>query len=125
MGVELNSVLKLSNFVGATVNTGGGENSDLSSLRNAWGECRGVAGGVFSPTSKDSSFISGEGITGRKGSHHSPSEKLSYYFHCQFLIHPVNYPCRIHFTNVNPSFGFLIKRIPDEHPCYIPQVRFP
>ena len=26
-GVELNSVLKLSTFVGATVNTGGGENS--------------------------------------------------------------------------------------------------
>ena len=67
-GVELNSVLKLSNFVDATVNTDGGENSHLSSLRNAWGGCRGVAGGVFSPPSKGSSFISGEGITGRKGS---------------------------------------------------------
>ena len=67
-GVELNPVSKLSNFVGATVNTGGGENSHLSSLRNAWGECRGVVGGVFSPSSKGSSFISGKGITGRKGS---------------------------------------------------------
>ena len=67
-GVELNSVLKLSTFVGATVNTGVGENSHLSSLRNAWGECRGVASGVFSPPSKGSSFISGEGIMGRKGS---------------------------------------------------------
>ena len=121
MGIELNSVLKLSNFVGATVNTGGGENSHLSSLRNVWGECKGVAGGVFSPPSKGSSSISGEGITGRD---HSPSEKLSYCFHCQFLIHPVTYPCCIHFTNVNPFFGFLIKRIPDEPPCYIPRVRF-
>ena len=67
-GVELNSVLRLSNLVDATVNTGGGENSHLSSLRNAWGDCRGVVGGVFSPHSKGSSFISGEGIMGRKGS---------------------------------------------------------
>ena len=59
------------------------------------------------------------------GKDHSPSEKFSYYFHRQFLIHPVNYPCCIHFTNVNPSFGFLIKRIPDEPPCYVPRVRFP
>ena len=66
MGVELNSVLKLSNFVDATDNTGGDENSHLSSLRNTWGECRGVAGCVFSPPSKGSSFISGEGIMGRK-----------------------------------------------------------
>ena len=33
--VELNPVPKLSKFVGAAVNTGGGENSHLSSLRNA------------------------------------------------------------------------------------------
>ena len=57
-----------SDWVGITGITGGGENSHLSSLRNAWGECRGVTGGVFSPSSKGSSFISGEGITGRKGS---------------------------------------------------------
>ena len=67
-GVALNSVLKLSNLVDAAVNTGGGENSHLSSLRNAWGECRGVVGGAFNPPSKGSSSISGEGITGRKGS---------------------------------------------------------
>ena len=41
--------------------TGGGENSHLSSLR-------GVTGGVFSPSSKGSSDISGEGSTGRQGS---------------------------------------------------------
>ena len=68
ISVELNSVLKLSNFVGATVNTGGGQNSHLSSLRNVWGECKGVAGGVFSPPSKDSSSISHKGIMSRKGS---------------------------------------------------------
>ena len=72
-GVELDSVAELSStlgvdftsdFVGVTVNIGGGENSHLSSLKNAWEECRGVAGGVFNPSSKGSSFISGEGITG-------------------------------------------------------------
>ena len=68
MEVQLNPVLKLSNFVGATVNTGGGKNSLLFSLRNAWGECKGVVGGLFSPSSKGSSFISGKGITGRNGS---------------------------------------------------------
>ena len=61
----------------------------------------------------------------RVGKDHSPSERLSYYFHCQFLIHPVNYPCCIHFTNVNPSFRFLIKRILDKPPCYIPWVQSP
>ena len=59
------------------------------------------------------------------GKDHSSSERLSCYFHCQFLICPVNYPYCIHFTNINPSFGFLIKRIPDEPPCYIPRVRSP
>ena len=48
--------------------TGGSENSHLSSLGNAWGECRGFTGGVFSLSSKGSSDISGEGSTGRKGS---------------------------------------------------------
>ena len=48
--------------------TGGDENSHLSSLRNAWGECRGVTGGVFSPSVKGSSDVSSEGSTGRKGS---------------------------------------------------------
>ena len=123
MGVELNSVLKLSNLIDATVNTGGGENSYMSSLRNAWGECRGVVGGAFNPPSKGSSSISGEGS--QVGKDHFPSERLSYYFHCQFLIHPVNYPCCIHFTNINPSFGFLIKKIPEEPPWYIPQVQSP
>ena len=36
-GVRLNPVSKLSKFVCSDVNTGGGENSHLSSLRNAWG----------------------------------------------------------------------------------------
>ena len=122
-GVALNSVLKLSNLVDAAVNTGGGENSHLSSLRNAWGECRSVVGDAFNPPSKGSSSISGEGITGRKGS--LSLRKIVLLFHCQFLFHPVNYPCCIHFTNANPSFGFLIERIPDEPPCYIPQVQSP
>ena len=37
MGDSTNSVLKLSNFVDAAVNTGGGENSHLPSLRNVLG----------------------------------------------------------------------------------------
>ena len=56
-GVALNSALKLSNLVDATVNAGGGENSHLSSLRNAWGECRGVVGGAFNPPSKGSFYL--------------------------------------------------------------------
>ena len=36
-GVRLNPVSKLSKFVCSDVNTGGGENSHLSSLKNAWG----------------------------------------------------------------------------------------
>ena len=122
-GVDLNSVLKLSNLVDATVNTGGGENSHLSSLRYAWGEYRGVVGGVFSPPSKG--LLLSLVKESQVGKDHSPSERLSYYFHCQFLIHPVNYPCCIHFTNVNPSFGFLIKKILDEPPYYIPWVWSP
>ena len=56
-----------SDWVDNVDTTGGGENSHLS-LRNACGECRGVTGGVFSPSSKGSSDISSEGSTGRKGS---------------------------------------------------------
>ena len=124
MGDRTKFSLKLSNFVGATVNTGGGENSHLSSLRNAWGECRGVTGGVFSPPSKGSSFISGKGITGRKGSLSLRKIVLLFslsipYSSCELSM------LFIHFTNVNPSFGFLIKRIPDEPPCYKPRVQFP
>ena len=67
VSVRLSPIFGLSNFVCSVVNTGGGENSLLSSLRNACGECIGVAGGVrLSP--KGSSCISGDGIIGRKGS---------------------------------------------------------
>ena len=61
-------VSDLSKFVFSGVNTGGGENSHLSSLRNAWGEGIGVDGGVFSPSSKNSSCLSGDGSIGIKGS---------------------------------------------------------
>ena len=67
-GVAPNSVPKLPNLLDAAVNTDGGENSHLSSLRNAWGECRCVVGGTFNPPSKGSSSISGEGIMAKKGS---------------------------------------------------------
>ena len=116
-GVALNSVLKLSNLVDATVNTGGGENSHLSSLRNVWGNV-GVlllVHSILLLKVPPLSLAKGS----RVGKDHSPSERLSYYFHCQFLTHPVNYPCCVHFTNVNPSFGFLIKMILDEPPHVI------
>ena len=61
-------VSDVSKFVFSGVNTGGGENSHLSSLRNAWGEGIGVDGGVFSPSSKNSSCLSGDGSIGIKGS---------------------------------------------------------
>ena len=64
-GVALNSVLKLSYLVDVTVSTGGGENSHLSSLRNAWGDCWGAVGGVFNPVLKSSS-MSGEGSSGKE-----------------------------------------------------------
>ena len=67
VSVRLSPIFELSNFACSDVNTGGGENSHLSSLRNACGECIGVAGGVLSLSSKGSSCISGDGITGRKG----------------------------------------------------------
>ena len=76
-GVELCLLLVLSGalegdftskWVDNADTTGGSENSHLFSLRNAWGKCKGVTGGVFSPSSKGSSDISGEGSTGRKGS---------------------------------------------------------
>ena len=122
-GVRLNPVSKLSKFTRSDVNTGGGENSHLSSLRNAWGECIGVAGGVFSLSSKGFSCIPGDGIIGRKGSLSFKNTVL--FSQCQVLYHPVYYPCYIHLTDVNPSFGFLMKRIPDEPPCYIPRVWSP
>ena len=68
VSVGLSPIFELSNFACSGVNTGGGENSHLSSLRNACGECIGVAGGVFSLSSKGSSCIFGDGIIGRKGS---------------------------------------------------------
>ena len=67
-GVRLNPVSKLSKFVCSDVNTDEGENSHLSPLRNAWGECIGVAGGVFSLSSKGFFCIPGDEIIGRKGS---------------------------------------------------------
>ena len=67
VSVRLSPIFELSNFACSDVNTGGGENSHLSSLRNACGECIGVAGGVLSLSSKGSSCIFGDGITGRKG----------------------------------------------------------
>ena len=67
-GVVLILVSKLSKFVFSGVNTSGGENSHLSSLRNAWEECIGVDGGVFSPSFKNSSCLSGDGSIGIKGS---------------------------------------------------------
>ena len=68
VSVRLSPISELSNFACSDINTGGGENSHLSSLRNACGECIGVAGGVLSLSSKGSSCISGDGIIGRKGS---------------------------------------------------------
>ena len=62
------SVLKLSKLVLSGVNTGGGENSHLSSLRNACGECKGVDGGVFGPSSNISLCLSGDGNIGINGS---------------------------------------------------------
>ena len=75
-GVELNAILVVSSiaedyftseWVGITGITNGGENSHLSSSRNAWGECKSVTGGVFNPSAKGSSGMSGEGSTGGKG----------------------------------------------------------
>ena len=68
LSVRLSPISELSNFACSDVNTGGGENSHLSSLRNTCGECIGVAGGVLSLSSKGSSCISRDGIIGRKGS---------------------------------------------------------
>ena len=68
LSVRLSPISELSNFACSDINTGGGENSHLSSLRNECGECIGVAGGVLSLSSKGSSCISGDGIIGRKGS---------------------------------------------------------
>ena len=67
-GVRLSPISELSNFACSDVNTGEGENSHLSSLRNACGECIGVAGGALSLSPKGPSCISDDGIIGRKGS---------------------------------------------------------
>ena len=48
-----------SDWVGITGITGGGENNHLSLLRNVWGECRGVTGGVVNPSAKGSSGMFG------------------------------------------------------------------
>ena len=63
-GINFNSISVVSNTLGDDLTsdwvgiTGGGENKYLSSFRNAWGgECRGAAGGVFSPSSKGSSYL--------------------------------------------------------------------
>ena len=65
--VEFNPILVLSGtsegdftseWVGTTGIIGGSEIGHLSSLRNAWGECRGVTGGVFNLSSKSSSGMS-------------------------------------------------------------------
>ena len=45
LSVRLSPISELSNFACSDVNTGGGENSHLSPLRNACGECIVVAGG--------------------------------------------------------------------------------
>ena len=105
--VMLNPVSKLSKFVCSDVNTSWGENSHLSSLRNAWGECIGVAGGVLSLSSKV--LLVSLVMELLVGKDHSPLKILSYCSQCQVLYHPVYYPCCIHLTDVNPSFGFLIK----------------
>ena len=68
LSVRLSPIFELSNFACSVVSTGRGENSLLSSLRNACGECIGVAGGVLSLSPEGSSCISGDGIIGRKGS---------------------------------------------------------
>ena len=90
MGVRLNPVSKLSRFVCSDVNTGGGENSHLSSLRNAWEECIGVAGGVLSLSSKGSSCIPGDGIIGKKGSFSFKNTVLNVKFYIiLYIIHVV------------------------------------
>ena len=102
VSVRLSPIFELSNFACSDVNTGGGENSHLSSLRNACGECIGVAGGVLSLSSKGSSCILVMELLA--GKDHSPLQILSYCSQCQNLYCPVCHPCCIHFTDVNPSF---------------------
>ena len=113
-------VSDLSKFVFSGVNTGGGggENSYLSSLRNAWGECIGVDGGVFSPSSKNSSCLSGDGSIGIKGSLSLRNTVLLLSLSNSILFYKLSL-----LLSILP-LGFLIKRIPDEPPCYKPQARF-
>ena len=122
MGGSINPVLKLPKFVCSDVNTGGGKNSHLSSLRNAWGECIGVDGGVFSPSSKNSSCLSGDGSIGRKGSLSLKNTVLLLSLSNSILFCKLSMLYTLHCCQSFP-LGFLIKRIPDKPPCYIPQVR--
>ena len=127
MGVELNPISVVSStlegnftseWVGITGIIGGGENSHLSSLTNAWGDCSDVTGGVFNPSSKGSSGMSGKGSTGRKGS-------LSLGIFILFTsLSNSNKSCE-HFTSVNPSFWVPYKKDLGRAPYYIPWVQFP
>ena len=102
LSVRLSPISELSNFACSDVNTGGGQNSHLSSLINACGECIGVAGGVLSLSSKGSSvFLVMELLAGED---HSPLKILFYFSQCQILNYPVCYPCCMHCTDGNPSF---------------------
>ena len=114
MGGGVSSGFKIVQICIFGVSTGGGENSHLSSLRNAWGECIGVDGGVFSPSSKNSSCLSGDGSLGIKD--HSPLKTLSYCFHCPIPFYFINCPCCIHCTVVNPSSGVPYKKDPGRAP---------
>ena len=102
LSVRLSPISELSNFACSDVNTGGGENSHLSSLRNACGECIGVAG-VLSVFLRKFPlvFLVMELLAGKD---HSPLKILSYCSQSQNLYYPVCHPCCIHFTDVNPSF---------------------
>ena len=118
-GVRLDPICVLSGLmevycnsesIGVTFITGGGENSHLSPLRNAWGECKGVTDWVLNPSHKSSSGISGEGSTGRKGS--SSLRKFKLFTSLSSSNKSFAQSICKHFTNVNPSFGFLYKKDP-------------
>ena len=65
-----NKCFKLSTLHSVYISPGCESDMILSvmTLRNAWGECRGVTSGVVNPSAKGSSGMSGEGSTGRRGS---------------------------------------------------------
>ena len=134
MGVEFNPISPVSSalegdftsgWVGITGSIGGSENSHLSSLTKAWG-------GGFVGVLLVGYLIHLPKVPQVCPAREAQVEKDHFYYEClscsphyQILISPRNNPYCIHFTNVNPSFGFLIKRIPDEPPCCKPQVQFP